>query len=423
VAEAFADEPVTYAARWVVPIETPPIENGCVVVQGERITAFGSRRLAEGRVVDLGEVVLLPGLVNVHTHLEFSQLRQPLGRPNMPFADWIREVIAYRRRDEFDARAAVARGLAESAACGVTTLGEIASAEPFAWFEMQRERTDAVGVVAFIELLGLSELRAETQQARLHDFSRYADTPTTRRGISPHAPYTVRPSLFEAAIDRAREHRLPLAFHLAESRDELQLLRDQTGPLVDLLRELGAWDDTIEWKYRRPLDYLQALSRAPRSLVIHGNYLDDEEIGFLAAHAERMTLVYCPRTHAYFGHDPHPLAKVLAAGGAVALGTDGRSSNPDLNLWEELRHVQCAFPHLAPEQVVRMGTLAGAQALGLDREVGSIVVGKHANLVVVQVDASSDDPYSAVLAPTSHVARVVLHGSTFPGAAIDQDVQ
>ncbi len=141
---------------------------------------------------------------------------------------------------------------------------------------------------------------------------------------------------------------VPVAMHLAESREELDLLRDGTGPFQDLLDERSMWDPQAIPLGSRPLDYLRMLADAPRALVIHGNYLDDEELAFLGANRERMSLVYCPRTHAYFFHPPYPLGRALAAGVHVALGTDSRASNPDLSLLEEMRFVCAPILQLAP---------------------------------------------------------------------------
>src|SRR5262249_30721246 len=149
----------------------------------------------------------------------------------------------------------------------------------------------------------------------------------------------------------ARERDLPMAMHVAESRAELQLLRDGTGPFQELLEERSMWDPEAIPRGSKPLDYLQMLSEAPRSLAIHGNYLDDEELQFLGLHRDRMSLVFCPRTHAYFFHPPYPLGRAIAAGVRVALGTDSRASNPDLSLLAELRHVMQSHPWIDPHQV------------------------------------------------------------------------
>lgn len=402
-----AETITTHAALRVVPVEGPPLENGCVVVRGERIVAVGPRRIAEGNIVEHGDAVLLPGFVNAHTHLEFSQLTAPLGRRGIPFHDWVHEVIAHRMSPAFDGVAAVRLGLQQSLAAGVTTIGDIATVVPYAFFD---DPPAAGRVVSFFEMIGLSPERAKSELARLDEFLPRADHPNSLRGISPHAPYSVHPDLVATAASRSAERRVPLAFHLAEMREELQLLAVGAGPLVDSLDKLGFWAAGNIPPGSKPLDYLRVLSKAHRSLIIHGNYLSDDDAVFLAEHADRMTVVYCPRTHHFFGHEPHPFVKLLEAGVAVAVGTDGRCSNPDLNLHDELRFLHRTYPQLSAERIVRLGTLDGARALGLSDQIGSLAPGKQADFVVLRSSDVGDDPYEAILAPTARVERVVYAG-------------
>lgn len=406
--DSVTSTPITYLARQIVPIDGPPLDDGCLVVADGKIAVIGPRRVAEGRVVDLGDVVVLPGFVNAHCHLEFSRLTKPLGTRGMEFTDWLREVIAYRREGPFEPESAVVAGLQESLAAGVTTIGEITTAAPRQLFD--RPPSHGPLITAFVELLGLADSRVPAQLDRLRDVVLgYPKSQNVRIGVSPHAPYTVNPKLLETAVRTSSAERVPLAFHLAESPAEMELLRDGAGAFVELLAKVGAWDSSVIPRGTRPLDYLRTLSHAERSLVIHGNYLDDEEIKFLASHAERMTTIYCPRTHAYFGHPPHPLEKLLAAGAAVAVGTDGRCTNPDLDLRTELQFIVRTYPSLRPERIVRLGTIDGARALGLDREVGSLAVGKRADFVALRVPAF-DDVYAALLEDAAIVTRTVVGG-------------
>jgi aminodeoxyfutalosine deaminase len=165
----------------------------------------------------------------------------------------------------------------------------------------------------------------------------------------------------------------------------LRLLAEHAGPLVELLASLGAWFPSALPRGLRPLDYLETLQNAHRALVIHGNYLSTEEIEFIAARRERMSVVYCPRTHAYFGHERYPLWKMLVAGARVAVGTDSRASNPDLSVLAELRHINRRHRRVAPAKILEMGTLAAAEALGIDADYGSIAVGKRAAFAVIPV--------------------------------------
>ncbi len=199
--------------------------------------------------------------------------------------------------------------------------------------------------------------------------------------------------------------------HLAESREELELLNLGSGPFRDMLEAVGAWDPADKARLSCVLDYLTELARAERSLVIHGNYLDDEEIEFVADHAERMAVVYCPRTHRFFDHDSYRLADMLAAGVTLALGTDSRASNPDLCMLEEIRAAVEAHPAVSPVTILELATLGGARALGLRDRVGTLETGKRADLVAVQVvSARGDDPVELLLGDESFVAGTWVAG-------------
>jgi len=381
----------TLGARYVFPVTGDPVADARVVVDEGRIVAVG--HVAEcGTLEDLGNVALLPGLINTHTHLELSGIARPLGEPGVALTDWFRQLMAARAT--YDATDAVRRGLAESARRGVAALGEIAqagwSAEPF--------RASDVQTTVFLELIGPTRARRDAALELAHKhLEAWRPGCGWRAGLSPHAPYTVRRDLLDAVVRLASVHGVPLAFHLAESREELELLRTGTGPLRAMLDERGAWEPGALPPGSRPLDYLHALAAAPRSLVIHGNYLDQEEIAFLGRNAEHMAVVYCPRTHAWFGHAAYPLAQLLNAGALVALGTDSRASAPDLSLLEELREAAWRHPTVPAEHLVRMATLNGARALGLEAEWGTLEPGKRARFTVVPLPERAGDPYALLL--------------------------
>jgi cytosine/adenosine deaminase-related metal-dependent hydrolase len=397
--------PFSLRARVVFPVDRPPIDNGFVTIDGDRIVAVGTK-VNGGEVTDLGQVALIPGLVNAHTHLEFSYLQRPLGKIGMPFVDWIRLVIAERGRGNLVPLANVNRGLLESYSHGVTTIGDITTGAA----------TSGADVIHFHEVIGFSRARAESALRVVVERIKF-QPPSHHllHGISPHAPYTVSQKLVKALVSQAQEHHLPMAMHIAESRDELELLRDGAGPFRELLEDRSMWDPEAVPLGSRPLDYLQILADAPRSLVIHGNYLDDEELSFLASNRERMSLVYCPRTHAFFIHPPYPLSRAVDAGVRVALGTDSRASNLDLDLLAEMRFVVRSHPATDPQEVLRMGTLNGAEALGRATDVGSITPSKLANLVALEIpggiaEKNWADVLTTILSANTKPSAVYLAG-------------
>jgi len=401
-------------ARYAFPVSRPPIENALVTIAGDRLVAVAAATPYgdASDTVDLGDVALVPGLVNAHTHLEFSHFRQPLGQPGQVFPDWIREVVAWRRSGAAPPTERPAlTGLRELAAAGTTTVGEIATASwsPVDFVDAPSDAT------VFFELIGLDRARIEPNLAaaceHLVRAKPASDRPCWRAGISPHAPYTVHPQLFARLVTLSAAESIPLAFHLAESREELELLRSASGPFVSLLQDLGAWHPGAIAPGTRPLDYLHELTRAHRALVIHGNYLSDEEATLLAQHADRLSLVYCPRTHAYFGHERYPLEQRLDAGVAMALGTDSRASNPDLSLWEEMRYVAESYPTIPLKTVLELGTLGGAKALGLSADRGALEAGTRADLAVIELtQLNNSDPHEILFANGTKAIATIAAG-------------
>lgn len=394
-----------YRARWIVPGDGRPIENGVLVVSQGHILQVTERW--SGPEVDLGEVALIPGLVNCHTHLEFSGLDQPLA-PLAPFTAWIRAVIAARRTAAIPTGAAIQRGLAESLAGGVTLLADIATTD---WQPSDyQSQTPAPQTIVLQELLGLSDERVAEQQRLADAVLNSQDAGTSSPvGLSPHAPYSTHPLLLQDALRLTTASRVPVAVHLAETEAELELLQRGTGEFREFLESLGLWRAEL-FGGRTVRDWLEALSDHPRPLVIHGNYLTLDDLAVLARNPH-MTLIYCPRTHAAFGHRPHPWLDLLALGGSVAVGTDSRASNPDLSLWRELQFLAETYADVSRFTVLKLGTLNGARALGRAAHCGSLTVGKRADVAVVRLDDPGfQTPQHDLFAPGNRIAATMIGG-------------
>ncbi|QDU40639.1 Aminodeoxyfutalosine deaminase [Maioricimonas rarisocia] len=394
---------VRLQARWLFPVAGEPIENGEIGIASGRIDYVGPIR--SGSTLDLGNSAILPGLINAHTHLEFSTITSPL-QPPRPFASWIGSVVQWRRERKRPAAEAIRIGLDESARSGVTMLAEIATS---GWDDV-RLSEGAPAVVRFQELLGLTD-EAITAQVETAESIADAvkDDPQSRFGLSPHTPFTVHPELYRRTLEIARDANLPVAIHLAETTEELQLLAGGTGPLVAMLRNFGVWQEGLFPPGSRPLDWLKLLADVPRALVVHGNYLESDEIDWLADHPH-VSVVYCPRTHAFFQHSPHPWRTMLARGVNVTLGTDSRASNPDLNLWDEVRFLADAHPDVPAETLLRLVTSNAARALGIDADRGTLAAGKAADLALFKLDGDGDDPWRALLAPGSRPVAAIRSG-------------
>jgi cytosine/adenosine deaminase-related metal-dependent hydrolase len=397
-------EPICMTARWVFPVDRPPLEGGLITVGGQRILSVepkGSRRPD----IDFGQAAILPGLVNAHTHLDLSDMRGQ-ARPRPDFIGWLREVIAHRRdRRPEHIRADVKTAAVECLKSGTTLIGDIAGQGTSHAVLAEMECRSVV----FFELLGLTSERAHRAWTSAESWLAAAKETgkPTRPGLSPHAPYSVSQSLFE----RAAQAHVPIAIHLAESPAEQDLLERRDGLFVDFLKELEVWapDELVAgWAA-----LIRLFERCDHVLWIHANYLDPT-MPIPLGH----TVVYCPRTHAAFGHGPHPFREFLRAGVRVALGTDSLASNPDLDLLAEARFVHRNHPDLAGDIVLRMATLSGAEALGFGEETGSLTPGKSADLIVVPLpDKQAAEPHELLFQSEYSACSVLYRGQWINVAA------
>ena len=384
-------------ARLVFPVDRPPLERGVVVVDGEKIVAVEAHGVRTADL-DLGDAAVLPGLVNAHTHLDLTGAR---GRVPFTgdFTEWLNAVIAHRRGVAAEhIQADVRAGMAESVAFGVSLVGDI-SGQGLSWPILAESPLRSV---VFFELLGLT--RSGAVRACMNLKAWLADKPRAgpicRPGVSPHAPYSVRREMFRQAASLG----LPLAVHLAETAAELDLLELHSGPFVPFLRDLGVWDATGLAK--SPDRVLWNTRRAASVAFAHGNYLKPD-----ARIPTNGAIVYCPRTHAYFSHPPHPFREFLARGVRVAVGTDSLASNPDLDVLAEIRFLHRLYPDLPGAVLLRMATLSGAEALGWADETGSLTPGKSADLIVVPLPPGEDaDPHRSILGADLPVRRVLFRG-------------
>lgn len=368
------------SARWIVPVTSEPIHGGWVEIDEGQVVAFGSGpppRAAK----DLGDIAVLPGLVNAHTHLEFSDCSEMIGFPGISLPEWIGQVVSTRRAINESTRSdAIERGARECARTGTCLIGEI-STMPCNY----PSQLNGVDLISFAEVLGLS---LERGRERLEVAEAHLGL-NACNGVSPHAPYSTSKETLEACLQLANAKHRSLAMHVAESPYERELLEGGAGPFAEALKSMGVWrDDLFPWPKNPFLWLIEQLARAPRSLLIHANDLSEAEIVKLAQYPH-MTVVYCPRTHHFFQYESHPVATMLSHGVRVALGTDSRASNPDLNLWSEAQYLWQHRGDLVPQSVLRMATWSGSEALGRD-DIGCIRPGALAKLGFVQTTASTE---------------------------------
>lgn len=397
----------TFTARWVFPVAGPPLECGTVTVRDDRIEAVEPRGVRTADE-DLGNVALIPGLVNAHTHLDLSGARGRIP-PTDPdhFTDWLRGVIAYRRtRTPEQVQADIRAGLAECVRSGTTLIGDI-TAGGTSYPAVSTAQTRAV---LFWEVIGLAQERIQPvlDDIRLKVGSGWFDdppavypsTPLCRWCVSPHAPYSVNHDYACGQLGLGGA-----AIHIAESPAEVELLAKKAGPFVAFLQEMGVWQPVALTAGLR--DFFAIHPKAgPPALYIHCNYLPTD-----APLAPHQSIVYCPRTHAAFRHPPHPFREFLARGVRVCLGTDSLASNPDLDILAEAQFVHQRYPDLPGDQLLRMVTLAGAEALGWANECGTLEVGKSADVVAVSLpERDATDPHELLLSDWDSERRTMFRG-------------
>ncbi|MFN2474751.1 MAG: amidohydrolase family protein [Chthoniobacterales bacterium] len=386
-----------------------PVDDGAFAISGDTITDVGAfrevRRANTGDVLDLGERVLMPGLINAHCHLDYTCLRGSIP-PAASFSAWIRSINdrkAALAPDDY--LGSIAKGFAEAASFGTTTIANLEAfpellrsipASPLRtwWFA---EMIDVRGSVEVAEVYGgmrdaIAAMRSETDAI----------------GLAPHAPFTASAELYRHAATVAEQHDLLLTTHLAESRDEMLMFRDGSGGMFDFMQAIG-----------RPMD--DCREGTPLSLMLRNKVLDEHwivahlneltESDFeLLARAPRFQIVHCPRSHRYFGHAPFAIERLRKSGFSVSLGTDSLASNDDLSLFAEMRQLRMTHPAISARQLFEMVTTAPARALRQDDSLGRIAVGFKADLIALPAAMAGEELFDELLEFDEKVPWSMLNG-------------
>jgi len=388
-----------YHARWIVPVSAPPVAHGTLVERAGRIEWVGARadaplQHADEDVVDLGDAILLPGLVNAHCHLELTAMRGFLD--GLAFREWILRLTSARRA-VLDANAlldAARLGVEEGVRAGVTTFAD--TGDSGAGFDAMLERR--VRGICYREVFGPDPAQCERAVAELRARfveMRARETPLVRAGLSPHAPYTVSDSLYRATAALARELDAPVAVHIAESALEHALVTEAAGAFADGLRDRGI---DVRIRARSPIALLEALGvLGVDPLLIHCVHVDGDDVRTIAR--RRCAVAHCPASNARLAHGIAPLAELLAANVDVGLGSDSVASNDRMDLLDEARQAVLFAAARGGDvravpaaKALELATLGGARALRLHRDVGSLERGKAADLAAFPLAAQARGP-------------------------------
>ena len=392
---------IVYTVKWLLPVVSPPVADAAVAMEHGRIAAAGRRSDvleqagADAEVRDLGDAVLMPGLVNAHTHLELSWMGAAPPEAG-DYMTWLNDFVRKRSRvDEAAARQAAERTVEQALARGTVAVGDVSNE---IWTASILARTPLFGIV-FHELLGFPTSVAERllDEAASSLDSIEADADVAQAGerlrvvLTPHAAHSTSAALLKALGGRARAAQAPLSIHVAESEAEVRFLHDGSGPFREFLVERGKWDDSWTPPGHSPVEHLDRLGvLSPRTLAVHCVQVGRQDLSKLQARG--VTVVTCPRSNRRLGVGTAPVPRLLGAGIPVALGSDSLASAPDLDLFAEISALRQEHPGLAPAAILRMATLNGARALGLADELGSVERGKRGALVLVPLAEPGDDP-------------------------------
>lgn len=404
-------------ARVVLPLRQPPIEDGAVVVSGERITAVGHWKQIRSRyspaiVTDLGEMILLPGLVNAHCHLDYTHMAG-LFPPQRSFCDWIKLITTEKAHWNYsDFAESWIDGAKMLLRTGTTTVGDIEAVPellPDVW------NATPLRVISFLEMTGVRSRRHPG--VILEEALKTIETLPRGRcmaAMSPHAPYSTTPVLMKAAASASRQRRWPMAVHVSESLTEFEMFMHGHGEMFRWLsrneRDMSDCGDTSPVQQ---MGRLGALNR--RLLAVHVNYLARGDLRMLAD--SETNVVHCPRSRDYFRHSEFPWKSLTRAGVNVCLGTDSlatvrkqRRQTVQLSMFEEMQLFAATHSTVHPEKILNMATVNGARALGLEGEAGELGRGAFADMIAVPAKTKLADVHEAVIHHSGDVATSMIGG-------------
>jgi aminodeoxyfutalosine deaminase len=408
-------------ARIVVTMHGAPIENGAVAVSGGRIVDVGRfvdiKTHTAGNTVDLGEQVLLPGLINAHCHLDYTCLRGKIP-PQKSFADWIKAINAKKAKlSPKNYVASINDGFEEAKRFGTTAIANLT-----AFLDLIPQVQQPIRTWWFAELI---DIRTPERANELVDRAVETLKQTPGWGLAPHALFTASKDLFRRCGEISQREHILLTTHLAESREEMQMFRHASGPLYEFLKSIGRSIDDCGIK--TPLELFLDLigsggspnrRRAievnrpyPSWIVAHLNELTESDFDLLERSNSKFHVVHCPRSHTYFGHSPFSFERLRSFGFGICLGTDSLASNESLSLFAEMRAFQKEFQSVSAEEIFQMVTVNPARALRQENALGQIRPGFEADLVAVPCPGLNHI-FEEILAFDAPVGWMMVSGNT-----------
>jgi cytosine/adenosine deaminase-related metal-dependent hydrolase len=399
--------------RCLIPILSPPIADGAVLVEGREIKAAGKAdeilaAHAGETVLDLGDMALLPGLINAHCHLDYTVLRNAI-LPPRSFTAWVQRINALKRSlgpdDYLDS---IARGFEQCIAAGTTTVCTIESFPEL----MPRMPPPPIRTWWFYEMIDVRHrVTTDDVVAGALSFFQHRSGSLANFGLSPHAPFTASLDLYRLANDCAEAFAMPLTTHVAESSEEFQMFRDASGPLYEFLS--GILRPMADCGGATPFSHLwNAGAIDARWILAHMNQLSDDDFNLIASlpRSAKPTVVHCPGTHEYFSREPFPWKRLADLGVNLCVGTDSLASTDSLSLLAELRRLRCTVPELAPARLLDAVTRNPARALNREHRLGCIAPGALADLIAVPCTGSLETVCEEIVSHSGAVPWVMIDG-------------
>lgn len=392
------------AARYVLPVAAPHIVDGGVLVHGDTIVEIGEldKLVAahpDEEVRDFGLACIMPGFVDMHTHLEYSAMRGLVD--DLPYSQWKLQLLEKEKRlSAADWDDAAQLGAAEALESGITTIADISDSGSSA----RAAASAGLRAIIYREVSTMDSARVGDVMAAaaedIAEWSEYGDTSRLDIGIAPHSTYSCHPAVYEAVTEMALRDKLPVAMHLAGSKDEYDFVKYGSSRLAVDYRDTAP-SATPGWLPTgvSPVRYVSewGLFQIPGIVAVHCTQVDDADIEILAEN--NVSVAYCPRCNAKLAMGMAPLGKFLQREINVGLGTDSPASNNTLDMFDEMRiglliqRAAMGFePYLIARQFVKLATLDAARALGIDDRVGSLEPGKQADIIAVDISASHQIP-------------------------------
>ncbi len=408
--------PFILRARVVMPVARPPIDNGAVLISGQRILAVGrSAGLCTNTslpVVDLGDCVLLPGLINAHCHLDYTDMAG-LAPASRHFVDWIKAITTLKADWSYTEFAASwINGSKMLLRHGVTTVFDIEAVPellPEVW------QTTSLRVFSFLEMTGVKSRRAP--RAILADAVQQIeslDHPRCRAGLSPHAPYSTTPELQRLSAEACSKRGWRMTTHVAESMEEFEMFTEARGLMHDWLARNDR--NMSDCGRGTPVEHLHRQGAlGAHTLAVHANCLGPDDAALLAR--TRTSVVHCPRSHRFFGHPEFPFTALQSAGVNLCLGTDSLASvfkrsgyAPQLDLFAEMQSFAAKQPDVTPETILQMATVNAARFLGQAGQLGELTQGAFADLIAIPFDGPASQACDAVIHHAGPVQSTMING-------------